>query len=107
MVLRATPARRATALTLIADPCLRMSRSALLILRRVVVARLMCVGAQTIDGFLRSRIGVADRLADYLHATGRDHPQPPDRAGYDAGLVIDLVSFTARALRAHRQGPVR
>jgi hypothetical protein len=44
---------------------------------------------------------------DYLHATGRDRPQPQERAGYDANLVIDLVSFTAHALRVHRQGPPR
>ena len=30
-----------------------------------------------LDGFLRHGDGIADRLADYLHATGRDHPQPP------------------------------
>ena len=30
-----------------------------------------------LDGFLRRADGIADRLADYLHATGRDHPQPP------------------------------
>jgi hypothetical protein len=61
--------------------------------------------AELLDGFLRSGNGVADRLADYLHTTGHDRPHPPDRAGYDANLVIDLVSFTAHALRAHRQGP--
>ena len=49
--------------------------------------------------------GIADRLADYLHATGRARPQPQDCAGYDPNLVIDLVSFTAHALRVHRQGP--
>jgi hypothetical protein len=51
-----------------------------------------------LDGFLRSGNGVADRLADYLHTTGRDRPQPHDQANnynYDANLVIDLVSFTA------------
>jgi hypothetical protein len=30
-----------------------------------------------LDGFLRRADGIADRLADYLHATGRDRPQPP------------------------------
>jgi len=56
-----------------------------------------------LDGFLRCGNGVTDRLADYLHGTGLDHPQPQDRAYYDANLVIDLVSFTAHALRDHRQ----
>jgi hypothetical protein len=51
-----------------------------------------------LDGFLRHADGVANRLADYLHATGRDRPQPPDWAGYDANLLIDQVSFTAHAL---------
>jgi hypothetical protein len=60
-----------------------------------------------LDGFLRSGTGVADRLADYLHTTGRDRPQPQDGAGYDTNLVIDLVSFTAHALRVHGQGPPR
>lgn len=60
-----------------------------------------------LDGFLRSGNGVADRLADYLHITGGDRPQPHERAGYDANLVIDLVSFTAHALRVHPQGSPR
>ena len=34
---------------------------------------------ELLDGFLRRADGIADRLADYLHATGRDHPNP--RAG--------------------------
>ena len=34
-----------------------------------------------LDGFLRRADGIADRLANYLHATGRDHPQPPDPTG--------------------------
>lgn len=38
----------------------------------------------------------ADHLADYLHATGHDHPQPPHWASYDANLLIDQVSFTPR-----------
>ena len=58
-----------------------------------------------LDGFLRSGNGVAELLADYLHTTGRDRPQQSDRASYDANLVIDLVSFTAHALRVHRQRP--
>ncbi len=29
-----------------------------------------------LDGFLRHTDGIADDLADYLHATGRDHPIP-------------------------------
>lgn len=33
-----------------------------------------------LDGFLRR----ADSIADYLHATGRDHPQTPHWAAYDA-----------------------
>jgi hypothetical protein len=52
-----------------------------------------------IDGFLR-HAGIANRLADYLHTTGLDHPQPPRWAGYNANLLIDQVSFTAHALRA-------
>jgi hypothetical protein len=32
--------------------------------------------ADILDGFLRHGDGIADRLADYLHATGRDHPNP-------------------------------
>lgn len=59
-----------------------------------------------LDGFLRSDNGVADRLADYLRVTGRDHPQPPHWARYDTNLLIDQVSFTAHALRAHRQEPL-
>ena len=46
------------------------------------------------DGFLRHTDGIADHLAHYLHVTRRD----PDRAGYDANLLIDQVSFTAHAL---------
>jgi hypothetical protein len=60
-----------------------------------------------LDGFLRHGDGVAYRLADYLHATGRDRPQPPDWAGYDANLLIDQVSFTAHALRANRPTTAR
>ena len=56
-----------------------------------------------LDGFLRHGNAVGDRLADYLRATGRDHPQPPHWAGYNANLLIDQVSFTARALRIHCQ----
>lgn len=59
-----------------------------------------------LDGFLRRADGIADRLADYLHATGRDHPQPPHWAGYNANLLIDQVSFTAHALRANRREPL-
>ena len=58
-------------------------------------------------GFLRRADGIADRLADYLHATGRDHPQPPHWAGYTANLLIDQVSFTAHALRANRREPLQ
>ena len=60
-----------------------------------------------LDGFLRRADGIADRLADYLHATGHDHPQPPHWASYDANLLIDQVSFTAHALRANRQQPLQ
>jgi hypothetical protein len=60
-----------------------------------------------LDGFLRRADGIADRLADYLHATGRDQPQPPDWAGYNADLLIDQVSFTAHNLRAHRRKPLQ
>jgi len=58
----------------------------------------------TLDGFLRRADGVADRLADYLHDTRHNHPY---RTGYDANLLIDQVSFTAHALRAHRQQPLQ
>ena len=60
-----------------------------------------------LDGFLRRADGIADRLADYLHTTGRDQPQPPDWAGYNANLLIDQVSFTAHNLRAHRRKPLQ
>ena len=60
-----------------------------------------------LDGFLRCGDDIANRLADYLHATGRDHPQPPDWAGYTANLLIDQVSFTAHSLRVHRHKPLQ
>jgi hypothetical protein len=60
-----------------------------------------------LDGFLRRADGIADRLADYLHATGRDHPQPPHWTGYTANLLIDQISFTAHALRANRRKPLQ
>ena len=60
-----------------------------------------------LDGFLRCGDGIADCLADYLHVSGRDQPQPPDWAGYNANLLIDLVSFTAHSLRAHRREPLQ
>jgi hypothetical protein len=53
-----------------------------------------------LDGFLRHDNTAGDHLADYLRATGRDW------ASYDANLLIDQVSFTAHALRAHRQQPL-
>jgi len=59
------------------------------------------------DGFLRHADDIADRLADYLHTTGRDHPQPPDGASYNANLLIDQISFTAHSLRAHRRKPLQ
>jgi hypothetical protein len=62
--------------------------------------------AERLDGFLRRADGIADRLADYLRATGRDHPQPPHWAGYNANLLIDQVSFTAHALRANHRDPL-
>lgn len=58
----------------------------------VGIAKLLVI----IDGFLRSN-SVPNLLADYLGAIGADHP------GYDAALLIDQVSFTARALRRHRR----
>lgn len=58
-----------------------------------------------LDGFLRRGDGIADHLADFLHTTGRDHPQHSDR--YDANLLIDQVSFTAHSLRAHRHKPLK
>ena len=60
-----------------------------------------------LDGFLRCGDDIANRLAHYLHATGRGHPQPPDWAGYTANLLIDQVSFTAHTLRAHRRKPLQ
>jgi len=51
--------------------------------------------------------GIADRLADYLHATGRDQAQPPNWAGYNMNLLIDQVSFIAHSLRAHRRKPLQ
>ena len=60
-----------------------------------------------LDGFLRHADDIADRLADHLHATGRDHPQPPHGACYTANLLIDQISFTAHALRAHRREPLQ
>lgn len=60
-----------------------------------------------LDGFLRRADGIANRLADYLHATGRGHPQPPDGTSYNANLLIDQVSFTAHNLRAHRRKPLQ
>ncbi|HYB37381.1 MAG TPA: hypothetical protein VEF72_17620 [Mycobacterium sp.] len=62
---------------------------------------------EILDGFLRRADGIADRLADYLHVTGRDQPQLPDWAGYNANLLIDQVSFTAHSLRAHRRNPLQ
>jgi hypothetical protein len=56
-----------------------------------------------LDGFPGHADYIADRLADYLHATGRNHPQHPDR--YDANLLIDQASFTAHSLRGHRRQP--
>ena len=56
-----------------------------------------------LDGFLRHADGIADHLADYLQTTaGASH-----RARYDANLLIDQVSFTAHALRVHRQEPLQ
>ncbi|UQX13636.1 hypothetical protein [Candidatus Mycobacterium methanotrophicum] len=60
-----------------------------------------------LDGFLRHADGIANRLADYLHATGRDRPQLPDGTAYNANLLIDQVSFTAHNLRAHRRKPLQ
>ena len=59
-----------------------------------------------LDGFLRHTNTIGNYLADYLRATGRDHPQPPHWAGYNANLLIDQVSFTAHALRANRRDPL-
>ena len=60
-----------------------------------------------LDGFLRRGDGIADRLTDYLHATGSDKPQPPNWAGYSANLLIDHVSFTAHSLRVHLREPLQ
>jgi hypothetical protein len=38
---------------------------------------------------------------------GRDHPQPPHWAGYNANLLIDQVSFTAHALRTNPREPLQ
>ena len=59
-----------------------------------------------LDGFLRHTNTIGNYLADYLRATGRDHPQPPHQTSYDANLLIDQVSFTAHALRTRRQQPL-
>ena len=59
-----------------------------------------------LDGFLR-HAGIADHLADYLHATRRNHPQPPHQASYNANLLIDQVSFTAHTLRANHREPLQ
>src|SRR5882757_9797402 len=40
---------------------------------------------------------IADHLADYLRATGHDHPQPPHWASYDANLLIDPMPLTLQA----------
>src|SRR6266403_2259393 len=56
-----------------------------------------------LDEFLRHADDIADRLADYLHTTGRDQPQPPDGTSYSANLLIDQVSFNAHSLRVHRR----
>jgi hypothetical protein len=60
-----------------------------------------------LDGFLRDADDIADRLADYLHTTGRDRPQPPDGAHYSANLLIDQVGFNAHSLRVHRREPLQ
>ena len=60
-----------------------------------------------LDEFLRHADDVTDRLADYLHTTGRDQPQPADGASYSANLLIDQVSFNAHALRVHRREPLQ
>lgn len=62
---------------------------------------------EMLDGFLRHTDGIAHHLADYLHATGRDHPQPPHWTAYNANLLIDQISFTAHALRANHQQPLQ
>ena len=58
-----------------------------------------------LDGFLRHTDIIADHLAHYLHATRRN--QPPNRARYDANLLIDQISFTAHSLRAHQREPLQ
>jgi hypothetical protein len=60
-----------------------------------------------LDGFLRSGNGVAERLADYLRATGNRHPQLQDLAGCDANLLVDLLSFTSYGLRWELVNPER
>jgi hypothetical protein len=60
-----------------------------------------------LDEFLRNADDIADRLADYLHTTGRDQPQLSDGASYNANLLIDQVSFNAHALRVHRREPLQ
>jgi hypothetical protein len=55
---------------------------------RAGLARLLAAG----DEFLRSP-DMPGHLASFLAGTGRPHP------GYDAGLLIDDVSFTALRLR--------
>jgi len=60
-----------------------------------------------LDGFLRHADDIADHLADYLHTTGRDQPNSPTGASYNVNLLIDQLSFTAHALRAHRREPLQ
>jgi hypothetical protein len=43
-----------------------------------------------LDWFLRRADDIINRLADYLHATGRDRPQPPGAARYDDTLACQL-----------------
>ena len=55
-----------------------------------------------LDGFLRTGNGVADRLRYHLDTTTADHP---DRPGYDANLVIDLVGLATHARHSDARSP--
>lgn len=46
------------------------------------------MAGDALDRFLHRGNRMADHLADYLQAAGRDHPQPPHEARYDASITV-------------------
>jgi hypothetical protein len=64
----------------------------------ISAGELACIAELLIilDEFLRSD-PIAGLFAAHLRANGYDHPR------YDAALLIDQISFTARALRTRRR----